>query len=119
PDDCPAPVEEACPYMAKEQPDLASAADSRATSCRHVLVLYQHQWTHVKTIAHYLESFHRFSRFNVSYVSSLARCHLDLAFFDAVVLHYSVRVCHPGYLSSSFARALRRYRGLKVLFLQD
>jgi hypothetical protein len=93
--------------------------DDRRRPARQVLILYQHEWTHVKTIAHYLESFSRYSRFHVSYVSSLAKCHLELDYFDAVVLHYSVRVCHPGYLSRSFARALRRYSGLKALFLQD
>jgi hypothetical protein len=86
---------------------------------RRILVLYDHQWVHVKTIAHYLESFYRYSAFAVSYASSFAACAFDLDYFDAVVLHYSVKVCYPGYLSPSFDRALRRYQGLKVLFVQD
>lgn len=86
---------------------------------KNILILYDHHETHVKTIADYLESFHRFSRQNVYYVSSFAKCHFDLDYFDAVVLHYSVRVCYPGPLSASFARAIKKYQGLKVLFIQD
>ena len=84
---------------------------------KNILILYDHHEIHVKTIADYLESFHRFSRHNVSYVSSFAKCHFDLDYFDAVVLHYSVRVCHAGPLSASFAQALKKYQGLKVLFM--
>jgi hypothetical protein len=86
---------------------------------KNILILYDHHEIHVKTIADYLESFQRFSRHNVSYVSSFAKCHFDLDYFDAVVLHYSVRVCYPGRLSASFADALKKYQGLKVLFIQD
>lgn len=86
---------------------------------KNILILYDHHEVHVKTIADYLESFHRFSRHNVSYVSSFAKCHFDLDYFDAVVLHYSVRVCKAGTLSASFAEAIKKYQGLKVLFIQD
>jgi hypothetical protein len=84
-----------------------------------VLILYEHTWLHVRTVAHYLESFYRYSAFDISYVSSLSRCQFDLGYFDAVVLHYSVRLCHPGHLSRSFEKALRHYHGPKVVFLQD
>ena len=86
---------------------------------KNILILYDHHETYVKTIADYLESFHRYSRHNVYYVSSFAKCHFDLDYFDAVLIHYSVRVCHPGPLSTSFARAIKKYQGLKVLFIQD
>ncbi|MBI2803420.1 MAG: hypothetical protein HYX68_00370 [Planctomycetes bacterium] len=86
---------------------------------KNVLMLYDHNETHVKTIAHYLESFYRHSRFSYSYVASFSPCEFDLNYFDAVVIHFSVRVCHAGHLSSSFARALKGHRGLKALFLQD
>lgn len=86
---------------------------------RRVLMLYDHNETHVKTIAHYLESFYRHSEFEYSYVSSYAPCKFDLNYFDAVVLHYSVRVCHTGHLSKSFSRALRNHHGLKAIYVQD
>jgi hypothetical protein len=86
---------------------------------RRVLVLYDHRWLQVKTHLHYLESFHRYSECAVSYISSYEPCPVELAYFDAVVIHHSVKVCYPGYLSPAFARALGRYQGLKALFLQD
>ncbi len=86
---------------------------------KNVLMLYDHTHTHVKTIAHYLESFRRYSEFDYSYVTSFASCEFDLAYFDAVVVHFSVRLCHVGHLSYSFARALKSYQGPKVLYLQD
>ena len=86
---------------------------------RRVLVLYDHHWTHVKTLADYLASFRRYSESEVCYATSFGRCHFDLNSFDAVVIHYSVKVCYPGHLSPSFERALRKARCLKVLFIQD
>ncbi len=43
----------------------------------------------------------------------------DLQLFDVVIIHYSVRLAFPGYLSPAFRAALRTYRGLKLLFIQD
>src|SRR5437879_12399666 len=86
---------------------------------KRILILYDHHETHVKTIADYLTSFQRFSRHDVSYVTSFAKCHFDLNYFAAVVLHYSVRVCHAGPISASMTRAIKHYQGLKALFTQD
>lgn len=86
---------------------------------RRVLVLYDHHWTRVKTVSHYLESFYRFSRHDYYFATSFGKCLFDLDFFDAVIIHFSVRPCHPGHLSKSYEAALRTYRGLKVSFVQD
>lgn len=86
---------------------------------RRILILYDHNWIKVKTILHYLESFYRYSAFEVSYATSFAACPFDLDYFDAVLISYSVKVCFPGYLSPSFDRALRRYQGVKAIILQD
>jgi len=84
-----------------------------------VLVLYHPDWIHVKSVSDHLESFHQFSRFDVSYASSLSKCVFDLDCFSAVMVHYTARVCHPGHLTSSWLHALQRYQGVKALFLQD
>jgi len=86
---------------------------------KRLLILYDHNWLHIQTTVHHLESFHRHSEYSVSYVSSHAACEFDLDYFDAVLIHYSVRICFPGFLSPSFAKALRSYRGVKALMLQD
>src|SRR5687768_14840865 len=85
------------------EPGTGKASGARLARPK-ILVLYHHEWTPVKTVAHHLESFHRFSRFDVSYVSSLAKCRYDLDCFSAVVLHYTVRVCHPGHIAASWSK---------------
>jgi hypothetical protein len=87
----------------------------------NVLLLYDVNSTHVNTLHEHLSSFALFSRHNVFYsnATGMARCKTALANFDAVVIHYSVRVNLLDHLSPSFANALKDYAGLKVLFIQD
>lgn len=86
-----------------------------------LLVLYDAGSTHVKTIEHHLRSFRMFSDHEVYYAPATggAPCPYDLSHFDAVVLHYCIRVCVPGHLSPEYTAALRSYPGLKILFAQD
>src|SRR3990167_5204602 len=44
---------------------------------------------------------------------------LDLSCFDAVGLHYSVKLYNQYYLSASLKKKLADYSGVKFLFLQD
>jgi hypothetical protein len=86
---------------------------------KRLLVLYDHHWLHVKTIADCLTALRRYSDCDVYYASSFGRCYFDLDSFDAVVIHYSVKVCSPGHLSPPFERALCKAKCLKALFIQD
>jgi hypothetical protein len=97
------------------QPATALAFDLR----KRVLVVYDHHWVQVKSIADSLAALRRYSDCEVCYTTSFGRCLFDLDSFDAVVIHFSVKVCYPGHLHSTYARTLRRARCLKVLFLQD
>jgi len=45
--------------------------------------------------------------------------YLDLSEFDVIVLHYSLVIISDHYLSPSFREQIRRFRGLKIQFLQD
>lgn len=45
--------------------------------------------------------------------------YLDLQEFDVVVLHYSLVIISDHYLSPAFREHIRRFRGLKIQFLQD
>jgi hypothetical protein len=119
------------PVLTDEQPSLetleqfaAAAAAPAAGPSRppvKVLILYDPYSTHVSTVAEHLESFRAFSRHQVCYLPATQdrRCPLDLLAYDAVVLHYSVRLMTRSHLSASFAERLAEYRGLKVLFAQD
>jgi hypothetical protein len=118
------------------------AARRRAQPKRlNVCVLYDRRSLHVNTMREHLESFGRYSRHHVYYlpatepdlpgftVQPQAEGHPaagaawvaepDLSLFDVVVVHYGVRVCFEDYLAAPVERALARFRGHKVLFVQD
>ncbi len=98
--------------------DSASAAPARPLN---VLVLYDGTSLAVNTTRDYLDSFHLFSRHRVCYAHAVFEAPLafSLDLFDAILIHYSVRMPMRHHLSSAFFRPLQEYRGLKVLFLQD
>ena len=86
-----------------------------------VLMLYDPWWLHTNAVREYLESFalHSRNRFRYAVGTQHAPCRTDLSRFDVVLLHYSIRSCIPDCLSPAFVQALRGYRGLKGLFIQD
>ncbi|MGH7199756.1 MAG: hypothetical protein ACREJB_04075, partial [Planctomycetaceae bacterium] len=86
-----------------------------------VLVLFDDYSLHVSAIDEHLRAFQRHSSHRIAYepATFAARCRHGLDAFDAVVIHYSIRVNRPDHLSSAFAEQFRRFQGLKVLFLQD
>jgi glycosyltransferase involved in cell wall biosynthesis len=88
---------------------------------RRVLVLFDDRSTHVKTIEHHLTSFLKYSANEIAFAPCTGgrECVYDLTRFDAVVVHYSVRLCAKGHLSASYEQALEAYPGLKILFAQD
>jgi hypothetical protein len=77
---------------------------------------------HANTVLDHIAAFGRYSRhqvrtFNPSRMGGSLL--LDLNEFDAVVIHYSLVLSEDRYVSASFRDKLRRYRGLKVQFMQD
>lgn len=86
----------------------------------NVLVLYNSTQTYTNTVFEHLNSFARFSTHRYFY------CHhdrdepldVDLSRFDAVVIHYCLRLPFDQ-VSESAAQRLADYPGLKVLFIQD
>lgn len=69
----------------------------------------------------YLSSFKVYSQFDVSYlhVTHGAEIDLDLNQFDAVFHNYCARLCFPGYVSQSYLEALKAFRGVRLLAVQD
>ena len=88
---------------------------------QRILILYAAETVSVGTVADHLYAFAEHSRYEVHYVHAVrgVRAALDLELFDAVFLHYSVRLVFPDYLSPEFASKLRSYTGPKILFIQD
>ncbi|MCC7381514.1 MAG: hypothetical protein IT384_06765 [Deltaproteobacteria bacterium] len=85
------------------------------------LVLYDEAATHTPTVLEHLQAFARFSQHTFYYARAVrgVPLALDLANFDFVVIHYSVRLTLPDFISPSYAAALSAYEGLKILFIQD
>ncbi|TMG39300.1 MAG: glycosyltransferase family 1 protein [Chloroflexi bacterium] len=74
------------------------------------------------TVLDHIDAFRRYSRHDIHTLNtrdmprSIA---LDLDYFDVAVIHYSVVLSSLNYLSADFRDKLRRFRGLKVEFIQD
>lgn len=95
-----------------------------------VAVLYDGTGSlHVSTIREHLEAFEKYSRHDITFISatqSFWQCPaekldgvLDFNVFDAIVVHYSIRTSVAGHLDEGVARAISRFKGLKILFIQD
>ncbi len=86
-----------------------------------ILVLYARRAVRVNTVREYLMSWALYSRHDVKYAAATgtALCTFDLDLFDVIIIHYSVRLNVENHLSVSYAEALSKYSGLKVLFIQD
>lgn len=89
----------------------------------NVLVLcdYHTPGASANALADHINAFARFSRNNVFCYSNLGsfQDELDLELFDVIVIHYSLYLLGPNYLSESAKERIRRFSGLKVQFIQD
>jgi len=95
----------------------------------NVAILYDQRSCHVITVREHLEAFRRFSTHDCTYVPATGVAHnatgkklhasIDLSVFDAVVVHYSVRLSIRSHLNESVAQAVKEFSGLKVLLIQD
>lgn len=84
---------------------------------------------HVDTIKSHLEAFGQYSSHTITYVPATASFwnlppertpqFVDFAFFDVVVVHYSVRLSVWDHLDQGIASSLESFNGFKVLFVQD
>lgn len=92
------------------------------TGQARILLLCDDRRGNANTILDHIDAFGRFSRHQVRTFNtkgmgrSLA---LDFDEFDVVVIHYSVVLSDPHYVSPHFRDKLRRFQGLKVEFIQD
>ena len=86
-----------------------------------LLVAYSNAATFVPTTMEYLNSFRLHSSCDVSYlhVTHGAEVDLDLNQFDAVFHSYCARLCFTGLVSQSYLEALQRFRGVRLMAVQD
>jgi hypothetical protein len=108
--------------MGKEASSMPHNAPPGPTGRRlNLLVLYDVGALHVNTVRDHLEAFARCSRHRVHYAPATngAPLRVPLELFDAVIVHYSVRLAYDWHISPAFAQALEQYAGFKALFIQD
>lgn len=69
----------------------------------------------------HIDSLVGYSRNRVHLVSILGDLppRLDLSYFDAVVIHYSLVACNNSYVSARTRAMLGAFRGTKAMFIQD
>jgi hypothetical protein len=86
-----------------------------------MLVAYSMGGTHVQTTLDYLLALKRHVGCDVDYVHVThgAVMGFDLSAYDIVFHNYCARLCFEDYVSQSYLDALRAFRGLKMLAVQD
>ncbi len=100
---------------------------STSTSQLNILMLYDEGSTFVRTIYEHLVAFDKYSRHRYHFLSATRAAteagesgsEFDFGCFDAIAIHYSVRVSVPQHITREVAAAVARYRGPKLLFIQD
>jgi hypothetical protein len=84
---------------------------------------------HVNTIKEHLESFDKYSTHDFTFIPATpsywqqspedVQKAVDFSIFDAVFVHYSIRLSIKEHFDEGLVRALERFNGLKALFIQD
>ena len=89
---------------------------------KKVLLLYCAHSCRVNTIREHVNAFGLFSRHEITFFNATDGNIIDERFlhkFDVVVIHFSVRISVQGHLSDDIYEKLKKYKGYKVLFIQD
>jgi hypothetical protein len=86
-----------------------------------ILVAYDAHSTFVQTTLDYLTAIAQFTNYDVEYVHVTHNAIMDFDFtpYDVVFHNYCPRLCFEGYVSESYRAAMRAFRGLKVMAVQD
>jgi hypothetical protein len=90
------------------------------TAPLNILFLYNATQTYTDTVYQHINALGRDSRHSSFFChhDQSTDLHVDFERFDVVAIHYSVRLPFDQF-SSSGIQALSKFRGLKVLFIQD
>jgi hypothetical protein len=90
------------------------------TNARSILVLYDPYSLATEFVRQHLQAITRHSRYNVAYaaVTFDSKAEFPLEIFDAVVVHFSVRMPFET-MSPDFVDAVANFNGPKILLIQD
>ncbi len=86
----------------------------------NILILYNSTQTYTNVVYEHLASFGHYSshRFFYCHADPVSELNLDLKTFDAIGIHFSVRLPF-NQISISVEKSLKDFDGLKFLFIQD
>lgn len=86
----------------------------------NILILYNSTETYTQAVFEHLSSFSRYSHHTAhfAHISKTSKCNIDLSFYDALLIHYSVRL-PLDQISQTWELAFACYKGFKGLFIQD
>jgi hypothetical protein len=86
----------------------------------NILYLYNSTQTYTNAVYEHIASFAKYSRYRSFFfhLDPTTNFETDLLCFDAVVIHFSIRLPYDQ-ISPSTAEALSKFKGLKLLFIQD
>ncbi|MBL8590354.1 MAG: glycosyltransferase [Methylobacteriaceae bacterium] len=90
----------------------------------NVAILFDDQSTKVKTIREHIDAFQKYSRHVCEFMPATGIINGDIGriswdHFDAIIVHYSIRVSIENHLDRSIAETIARFDGAKILFIQD
>ena len=73
------------------------------------------------TIREHIDAFRKYSVHNIWLYSGVGKFpeSLDLELFDVIIIHYSMYVPWNNYLDLESKEKIRKFDGLKVIFIQD
>jgi hypothetical protein len=86
-----------------------------------ILLACNYDPANAATVCDHINAFPRYSRHDVHVLSKVGEIFdgLDLANFDAVVIHYSLALALESYVGPRSRRALAAFGGAKAVFIQD
>ena len=87
---------------------------------RNVLYLYNSTQTYTATVFEHISALKKYSKHCTFFAhqDQYANLAIDFANFDAIIIHYTVRLPFDQ-IADGTAAAISEYKGLKVLFIQD
>jgi hypothetical protein len=99
---------------------LAKASAS-ADRPRRVLLACNYDPANAATVCDHINAFPRYSRHDIHVLSRVGEIFdgVDLANFDAVVIHYSLFMAMESFIGPRSRRALAAIKGAKAVFIQD
>lgn len=88
---------------------------------KRMLIAYSMAGAHVQTTREYLTALKTFSGYEVDYlhVTHDANITIDFDRYDILFHNYCARLCFDGYLSESYRKNVKQFRGLKIAAVQD